>query len=117
MDSLSRSLFDAIGLGGLASFGGGAFFEGGFAAQFHPALVVDADALNPDHFAHLGDVFSAVDAEIGQLGNVDEAILAREHFHEGAEFFDRNDAAVIGLAHFDLARHAADDFLRARHAL
>ncbi len=47
---------------------------------------------------------------------MDEAVLARGHFDECAEFFDRHDAAVIDLADLDFVRHAADDFLRARHA-
>jgi hypothetical protein len=41
-------LLHAIGLGGLAGFGGGAFLERGFPAQLHAALVVDADAFHPD---------------------------------------------------------------------
>jgi hypothetical protein len=45
---LPPRLFDAIGLAGLAGFGGGAFFERGFAAQFHTAFVVDADAFHQD---------------------------------------------------------------------
>src|SRR5438477_12942164 len=110
-------MLDTIRLGGLAGLGGGTFFERGFPAQFHAALVVDADAFHPDHFAHLCDVFGAIDAEICQLGNVHETVLARKHFDERAEFFDRNDTAMIGLPDFYLARHAADDFLRARHAL
>ena len=34
---------------------------------------------------------------------MNQAILAREDFHESAEFFDRNHAAVIGLPDFNLA--------------
>src|SRR5436190_3650219 len=113
---LASWLFDAVGFARLAGFGRGAFLERGFAAQFHPALVVDPNTFYPDHLAHLGDVFRAVDPEIRQLRNMDEAIFPRQHFDERAEFLDRNDATVIGLAHFDLARHPADNFLRARHA-
>ena len=80
-----------------------AFFQRGFARKFHAALVVDADAFDPDHLADLDDVFGPLHAEVGQLGDVDEAVLAREHFDEGAEFFDRDDATVIDLADFDLA--------------
>ena len=88
----------------LACFFFSAFFQRGFARKFYAAFVVDADAFHPDHVAHLGHVFGSVHAEIRQLGNVDEAVLAREHFDERAELFDRDDAAVIGLADFDLAR-------------
>src|SRR5713101_8119602 len=34
-----------------------AFFHGGLAREFYPALVVDADALDPDFVADLDDVF------------------------------------------------------------
>src|SRR5476649_604748 len=47
---------------------------------------------------------------------MDKPIFSWKHFDERAEFLDRDDATVIGLADFDLPRHAADDFLRARHA-
>ena len=99
-----RRLFDAIGLGGLAGFGGGAFLERGFAAQLHAAFVIDADAFHPDHFADLRDVFDAINAEVRQLRNVNKAVLARKNFDERAEIFDRNDAAMIGRADFDLSR-------------
>ena len=93
-----------------------ALFERGFARKFHAAFVVDADAFDPDHVANFDDVFGPFHAKIRQLGDVDEAVLARENFDERAEFFHRDDAALIGLADLDFARHAADDFLRARHA-
>ena len=38
-----------------------------------------------DEFALLDDVFDVLRAAFGQFGNVNETILARKHFHEGAE--------------------------------
>ena len=46
-----------------------------------------------------------------------EAVLAGQHFHEAAEFLDGNDAALVGLADFDLLGHAGDDLLGAGEAL
>ncbi len=86
-----------------AGFDFTALLQRRFARQLHSALVVDADAFHPDHLADLGDVFRPINSEIGQLGNVNEAVLARENFDKGAEFFDRNDATVVGLADFDFA--------------
>ena len=103
-------------LRGLSGFLFSALFERGFARKFYAAFVVDADAFDPNHFANFGNVFGPVHAKIRELGNMHEPIFAREHFDERAEFFDRDDATLIGLADLDLARHAADDFLRARHA-
>src|SRR6266581_799107 len=101
----------------LSSLGFGAFFERGFARKLDPPFVVDADALDPDHVADFCDVLRSFDAEIRELGNVDEAVLAGENFDKGPELFYGNDAALISLADLDFARHAADDFFRARHAL
>ena len=92
-----------------------AVFHGRFARKFDPAFVVDPDALHPHHLADLGYVFRPIDPEIRQLGDVHEAIFARENFDEGAEFFDRDGPAMIDLADLHFLRHAADDFLRARH--
>ncbi len=82
-------LLHVLGLDGLAGLGDGPFLERGFAAQFHTAFVVDADAFYPYHFAHLGHVFRAVHPEIRELGNMDETIPSWKHFDERAEFFDR----------------------------
>src|SRR3954469_19058840 len=59
------------------AFGFGAFLERGFAAQFHAAFVVDADAFDPNHLADFCDVFSLVDAEICELADENEGIFSR----------------------------------------
>src|SRR2546430_13367118 len=43
--------------------------------------IIDADALYPNHLAHFRNVLDAVDAEVGELGNVDEA-RSEEHTSE-----------------------------------
>ena len=83
-----------------------ALFHRGFAAQFDAAFIVDADALDPDHVAHLDHVLGAVHAEVGEFADVAEAVLAGQDFDEAAEFLDGNDGALIGLADFDLLGHA-----------
>ena len=115
MHGLSRRRSDGCASGVPAPSASARSLSAALRLKFHAAFVVDADAFHPDHLADFRDVFRSFDAEIRQLGNVHEAVFAREDFDEGAEFFDRNNFAVIGLADFDLARHAADDFLRARH--
>jgi len=100
-----------------ASLDFAALLEGRFARELHSPLVVDADTFHPDHLANLGDVFGPVYSEISQLGNVDKSIFARENLHESTEFFDRNDATMVGLSDLNFLCHPADDFLRARHAL
>jgi hypothetical protein len=44
----------------------------------------------------------------GEIGDVDEPIFTREHFHEGAELGDGNNLAGVNLAHFDFLEHAVD---------
>ena len=105
-----------VRLRSLSGFLFSAFFQRGFARKFYATLVVDADALDPNNVADFGNVFSPFHAKIRELGNVHQAIPARENFDERAEFLRRDDAALIRLADLDLARHAADNFLRARHA-
>src|SRR3954469_16766977 len=112
-----RPLVDPLRFAGLDGFFGSPFLKLGFQSQFDRALVVNPDAFQPEHLADLGDIFGAIHAEVSQLGNVNKAVFAREHFDERAEFFDRDNATMIGLADFNLARHAADNLLRAGHAL
>src|SRR5438093_1446372 len=94
-----------------------AFFHGSLARQFHPAFVVNADALDPDFVADLDDVLGLFDAEVGQFADVHETVLAREDFDEASEFFDRDDLSAIDFAHFDFRGHALDGFAGNLHAL
>jgi len=93
-----------------------AIFHRGFATEFHATLVIDPDAFDPNRVAHFHNVFDFIDAEIGQLRNVNKAVFAWQDFDECAEFLDRNDCALIDLANRNLLGHAIDDFLGALEA-
>jgi hypothetical protein len=69
------------------------FGHGGLAGEADLAVVLDAEHLDPDFLAHLDDVFRAVDAEVGELADVDEAFLAGEELGEAAEVLDAGDGA------------------------
>ena len=101
----------------LACFLFGAFFQRRLARKFYTAFVVDTDAFHPNHIADLDHVLSAFHSKIRELGNVHQAIFARENFNKRPELLRRDDASLIGLPDLDFARHPTDDFLRARHAL
>src|SRR6266404_6671067 len=96
----------------LASFFLGALFQCCFARKLYAALVVDTDAFDPNHVAHLGHVFGAIHSEIRQLGNMHQPILARKNFNERTEFLRGDHATLVGLTDLDFACHSADDFLR-----
>jgi len=68
------------------------------------------DALDPDHVADFCDVLRSFDAEIRKLGNVTSRPCRGKTSDKGAELLHGNDAALIGLADLDFARHAADNF-------
>src|SRR5271166_6273891 len=40
------------------------------AGELHAALVIDADALDPDHVADLDDILGPVDAEVREFGDM-----------------------------------------------
>src|SRR5687767_4991992 len=76
--------------------------HGGFAREPDLArALVDADALYPDHLAHLHDVFGPTNTEVGELADVAEAFLARCAFDKAAEVFDPGDATVVELSDFN----------------
>src|ERR1700744_6335833 len=72
------------------------------------AALVEAEELHfhlvafLDHIARLGD------AVLGQLRDVDEAVLRTEEVHEGAEIDDLDDGAVIDLADLRFAGDRLD---------
>jgi len=57
-------------LRGLSGFFFRAFFQSSLPRKFYATFVVDADALDPDDVANLGNVFGPFDAKIRELGNV-----------------------------------------------
>ena len=110
-DASSRSLFRRMP----AASASAAFLvaEPGAAAHFHAAFFIDAEALGGDDLAFFDDVLDVFGAAFGQFGDVDEAVLAGQHFHERAEGGDGNDLAGVDLAHFDFLEHALDHRLGA----
>ena len=63
--------------------------------------------LTVDHVAHLDDVLGAAHAEVRELGDVHEALLARGALDEAAEVLDAGDAARVELADLDRGAAAA----------
>src|SRR5882724_7162552 len=101
---------------GLTRFGFGALFQRGFTRKFYAPFIIDADALDPNDVANLGNVLRSFHTKVRELGNVHEPIPARENFDKRAEFFSRDNATLVRLADLYLTRHATDNFFRARHA-
>src|SRR6266545_1616969 len=110
-------LFAVLGLSaarGRGFTGGGAAVFGvalghrRFAAELHAAFFIDAEALDPDFLAHLDDVLDHLDAEVGEFGNVDEAVLAGEEFDEAAKFLNGHHFAFVDLANLGFRGHALD---------
>src|SRR5688500_10653666 len=78
------------------------FLHGGFAREPDLArALIDAHAFYPDHLAHLHDVFSPTNAEVGELANVAEAFLARRALDKAAEVFDARDTTVVEFSDFN----------------
>ena len=90
--------------------------EPGAAGHFHATFFVDSEALGGDDVAFFDDVFNVFGAAFGEFRDVDESVLAREHFHECAELGDGNHLAGVNLAHFDFLEHAIDHRLGAIEA-
>jgi hypothetical protein len=56
------------------------------------------------------------DAEIRQLADVNQAVLARQEFHERAEFLHGDNPAAINFPDLRFRRHAGDGVARDLHA-
>src|SRR5437660_839549 len=78
------------------------------AAQVEPALAVDLDRLDGDLVADVADLLDPLHAVVGELGEVDEAVLVRQHLDEGTKRHDAHDLARIDLADLDLVGQALD---------
>jgi len=71
-----------------------------FPAQLNLAIGVDSDALDHDLLALADFIGWVLDPVGGHLGNVQQAVQAREDGDEGAELDDLGHPAQVGLAHF-----------------
>src|ERR1041385_888241 len=93
-----------------------AISHGGLAGEADTALLIHAEAFDPDFIAEFDDVFGLLDAEVGQFADMAEAVLAGQELNEGAEFLDRHHLAAIGLADLGFGGHAGDGFAGDLHA-
>src|SRR5438445_2727856 len=82
--------------------------ERGLAAQIEPALAVDLDRLDDYIVADVAHLFHPLDAVVGELGDVDQAVLSRQHFDERTERHDPHDLAFVDLADLDLVGEPLD---------
>ena len=74
---------------GLAALG-----QGRLPRELDAVLVVDGDHLDEHRVADPADVGHAADVAVGQLADVDQAVLAGQDLDERAEVLDRRDAAL-----------------------
>ena len=65
------------------------------AAQVDAALLVDVRHLDDDGITHSNNIFHPLDTLGVQLGDVDEALLARSDLDEGAEVHQTGDLALV----------------------
>src|ERR1039458_5516209 len=94
-----------------------AIFHRGFAREAHAAFLVHAEAFHGDVVADFHDVLGLLHAEVRQFADVNQAVLAREEFHERAEFLHGYNFAAINLADLRFGGHAADGVHGNLHAL
>src|SRR5476649_970313 len=80
---------------------GGGFFSSGFHRQLQTAAVVGFQNLDAHLLAFFQIVGNGVDALVGDLRDVQQAVLAWHDLDDGAEVQQFQHGAVVGLAHFD----------------
>ena len=73
--------------------------EGVLIGQIHAALLVDLNDLDPDHVADVDHILALLHTAVGELGDVDHAVLAGGELHESAKGQDADHLAVVELAH------------------
>ena len=94
-------------------FGGFGFLlaQDGFAAQAD-FVAFDVDHLHQHLIAFLQLVVDVLDAVLGDLADVQQAVSAREDFHEGAKLDEANHLAQIRLSDLGRGRQVADNLQR-----
>jgi hypothetical protein len=93
-----------------------AFRHRGSPRQTHPALFVHTQALDHYLIAEFDDIFRLLDAEIGQLADVHQAVAARKELHERAEILNRDHFSTIDFADLGFRGHPRDRVARDLHA-
>src|ERR1035441_3722689 len=84
------------------------FFEHRAAAEFD-FVAFERQALDQNLVAFLQLVADVLDAVLGDLADVQQAVGSREDFHEGPEIHQPHHFAEIGLADFGGGSEVADD--------
>src|SRR5262249_2964453 len=79
------------------------------ARQTSLAVTLDADALDLDLLALFQPVRGVAAAVVGDFGDVEQRLVVRQDFDEGAEVHDALDGALVDLADLGLGREALDD--------
>src|SRR5438445_10426715 len=82
--------------------------DSGLAAQVEPALAVDLDRLHHDLVADVAHLFHSLDPVVGELGDVDEAVLSRHHLDKDSKRHDANHLALVDPADLYLVGEALD---------
>src|SRR4029450_1857895 len=81
-------------------------------AEPHAALAVDFEDLHADHVAFAQLVADTLDALVGDLRDVHEAVLAGQDLDECAEVHQPHDLALVDAPDFDVRRDQLDPALR-----
>src|SRR5437588_721184 len=82
------------------------------AREVDAALAVDLGDLDVDLIADIDRVLHPLHPVLGQLADVDQAILVGHDLDESAEGHDAHHLALVVLANLDLAGQVANDLLR-----
>src|SRR5581483_2699374 len=84
-------------------------FDDGSPREVDAAHAVDFDDHDHDLVAQLDHVLRAAYRRLGKLFHADQAFLARQDLHKGAEADDSRHLAGVDLAQLHFAGHALDD--------
>src|SRR5436190_13371282 len=90
--------------------------HGCLAGEADTAFFINAQAFDPDFIAHFDDVFGLLDAEVGELADVNEAVFAGQEFDKRAEILNRDHLAAVDLVDFGFGSHAHDGIAGDLHA-
>ena len=93
------------------------FLHRRLAGELDAPALVDVKALDLDDVADLADAVHRLQELVAELGDVAEAVYAREDLDEGAEVLDPGDLALVDLAGLGLGRDLADRPLGGLHRL
>src|SRR5439155_2909204 len=87
------------------------FLKHGLSREVDPPLAIDLGDFDVDLIADIHGVLHPLHPVLGQLADVDQAILVGHDLDEGAEGHDAHHLALVILADLDLAGQVANDLL------